>query len=153
MMYKKLIITGIIVIFGQAIFAQTIPVSIKPTENITTSNPRLQEGDNLNFVVTEDVFLNSKIYLKKDETVSGTITSLEKKDFLYKPALIYVENFVTKNIHGQKIKLDGIIYKKGNDYWMITQFIPVPLFTLKGGEVKISPQKDIFTLYLKEKND
>lgn len=152
-MHKKIITTGIIVFFGQIIFAQTIPVSIKPIEKTTTSNPKLQEGDSLNFVVTEDVFLNAKIYLKKDEPVSGTITSLERKDFLYKPASIYVENFVTKNINGQRIKLDGIIYKKGNDYWMVTQFIPVPLFTLKGGDAKFRPQKDTFILYLKEKND
>lgn len=152
-MSKKLILVGIILVFGQVIFAQTTPVQINSTEKISTSNPNLQEGDKINFIITDDVFLNSKLYIKKGETVSGTITSLERKDFLYKPASIYAENFVTKNINGQKIKLDGIIYKKGSDYWMITQFIPAPLFTLKGGEAKIKPQKDVFTLYLEGKND
>lgn len=150
-MYKKLFLIGIMLLFGQKLFAQTIPVEIQSKEKITTANQNLQEGDIIDFAVKEDVFLNSEPYIKKGEIVSGTITSLERKDFLYKPASIYIENFVTKNTEGQRIKLDGIIYKKGSDYWMITQFIPVPLFALKGSNAKISPDKDIFILYLGDK--
>lgn len=152
-MYKKILLVGIILLFGQIIFAQTTPVKIQPKEKITTANSNLQEGDSLNFTIKEDVFINSKLYLKQGELVSGTITSLERKDFLYKPASIYIENFVTKNNEGKKVKLDGIIYKKGSDYWMITQFIPIPLFALKGSNVKIKPDKDVFILYLGGKND
>lgn len=152
-MLKKVLLTGIILLLGQIILAQTIPVQIKPAEKITTANCNLQEGDFVNFVVKDDVFLNSKLYLKKDEPVIGVITSLKQNNFLYVPASLYMENFVTKNTLGQRVKLDGIVYKKGEDYWMFTQFIPFPCFTLKGGNAKMRPNKDVFTLFLEDKNE
>lgn len=152
-MLKKFLLGIIVFLLGQITFAKTILVQVKPIQKITTTNSKLQEGDNVDFIVVNDVFLNSKLYLKMDEPVVGTITSLKPNNFLYEPASVYIENFVTKNVYGKKVKLDGIIYKKGNDYSLITQFIPFPLFALKGGHVKIKPVKDVFTLYLEDKDD
>lgn len=152
-MFKKVIIIGIIFILGQAVFAKTIPVQIEPEKKVTTSSSKLQEGDIVNFVILKDVYLNSKVYLKNGETVSGTITSLKQNNFLYEPAEIYIENFSTKDLTGKSVKLSGIIFKKGNDYGNITQFIPFPCFAIKGGQVRLKPKKDVFTLYLESKND
>ena len=152
-MIKNFIYILIIFILGQAVFAKTIPVQIKPAVKVVTSGIKLQEGDNIPFVIVNDVFVNSKLYLKNGENVSGTITSLKSNNFLYEPAEIYIENFSTKDTTGNLVKLNGIIYKKGNDYGLITQFIPFPCFAIKGGKVKFNPQKDVFTLYLEGKND
>ncbi len=152
-MFKKLLFLLIICTFGQAVFAKTIPVQIKPVEKITTAGSKVQEGDVVDFVVLSDVYQDSKLYIKNGEKVSGTITNLKQNNFLYEPAEIYIENFYTKDTKGKSVKFDGVIYKKGNDFGLITQFIPFPCFALKGGQVRLKPNKDIFTLYLEGKND
>ena len=141
----------ILIIFGllsQASYAKDLEVQIKPISKITTSNVSLKEGDNVDFFVANDVYLNSKLYLKSGEKVEGTITSLKNNSFSCEDASLYIENFVANDIDGKRTKLKGIIYKKGNDHWMITQFIPIFYVFIRGGEVQIEPSKDTFTLYL-----
>lgn len=150
MIIKKVFAVFILLFVCQSVQSREIPVAIKPVCKITTSNLNLQEGDSVNFTVINDIVKDSKIYIKKGEQVTGTIISIEDNDYLYKPATLYADYFTTKNADGSIVKLSGIIYKKGNDHWMITQFIPVPLTLLRGGEVQIKPKKDIFTLILKE---
>lgn len=147
---KKLFLLVILLFIGKTSIAKEIPVNIKPVNKITTSNVNLQEGDNANFMIKDDIFINSKLYLKKSAPVSGIITSLEENDYQYKPATLYIDNFVVKDVNNKTVKLKGIIYKKGNDHWMITQFIPIPLMILRGGEVQIKPKKDVFTLILED---
>lgn len=152
-MIKKIFTVCIFLSTLQITAANEIPVSIKPSAKITTSNVNLQEGDSVNFIIKNDIYVNSKLFLKKDEPVSGTITNIEDNGYLYKPATLYIDNFVTENINGKQTKLKGIIYKKGNDHAVITQFIPLPLIWLRGGEVQIKPQKDVFTLILEDKDN
>lgn len=152
-MFKKILFLLIILIFGKPIFAKTIPVQIKPAVKVVTSGIKLQEGDNIPFVIINDVYIDSKLYLYGGEKVLGTITNLKQNNFLYEPAEIYIENFHTIDTTGKSVKLDGIIYKKGNDFGMITQFIPFPCFAIKGGQARLKPKKDVFTLYLESKND
>lgn len=148
-MNKKVLLL-ILLFIGQFACAKEIPVNIKPINKITTSNVNLQEGDSVNFVVTDDVFVGSKVCIKKNEPVSGIITSLEENDYLYKPAALYMDNFVAATVNGKTTKLKGIVYKKGCDHSMLTQFIPFPFYWLRGGEVQIKPQKDTFTLILED---
>lgn len=152
-MLKKILLTLLVFSLSQTVWANEVLVEVKPQTKISTSNSKLQEGDAIKFVVANDVFVNSALYIKKSEVVEGVITSIDRSDFLYKPASIYAENFVTRGVSGKTIKLNGIVYKKGNDYWMITQFIPIPLFLLRGGNVNINPKKDSFTLYVGGKTD
>lgn len=142
----------LIISFGQAVLAKDIPVVIRSENVITTSSSKLQEGDKINFIVLQDVFVNSKLYLKSGTLVTGIITSIEDNDFLYKEASLYAENFITTDVNGQKIKLNGIVYKKGNDHWKLTQFIPFAMGILRGGEVQIKPCNS-FTLFLESKNE
>lgn len=152
-MIKKFILIVIIFVLGQSVFAKSIPVQIKPVEKISTAGSKVQEGDVVDFVVLNDVYQGSKLYIKSGEKVSGTITNLKQNNFLYEPAEIYIEDFLTKDSAEKPVKLDGVIYKKGNDFGMITQFIPFPCFALKGGQARLRPNKDVFTLYLESKND
>lgn len=152
-MFKKIVFLLIVFILGHSVFAKTIPVQIKPEKKISTAESKLQEGDIVNFVILNDIYQNSKLYIKSGEKVSGTITNLKPNNFLYEPAEIYIENFHTKDSIGKPVKLDGIIYKKGNDYGMLTQFIPFPCFAIKGGQARLRPKKDVFKLYLESIND
>lgn len=130
------------------VLSKEIPVKIKPASKITTSNLDLQEGDLLQFVVLEDILINSKPYIEKGQIVTGTVTSLEENNYLAQPAKIYIENFKTTNVNNESVKLKGIVYKTGNNHQVLGEFIFFDL--MRGGEVQIKPEKDEFTIYLKE---
>ncbi len=148
-MFKKIILTLILSSIGLGVCAKEQIVLISAPAKITTSDVALKEGDEINFVLVKDIYVNSKLYAKKDEKVRGLITSLEPNGFNCKEASIYAENFVLNSVDGKEIKLDGIVYAKGRTHWMFTQFIPfIPTF-IRGGEVQIKPN-DTFELILKE---
>lgn len=162
-MLKKLLLVLIFTfIVSGFVYAKDIPVQIEPSSKISTSNNRLQEGDSINFVVVNDVYVNSELYVKKGTDVVGIITSLVNNDFTCQEASIYAENFRVKTTGGDVVKLRGIVYKKGRDHFLFTQYIPIciPFFPfpnifpfIKGGEAKILPKKDVFNLYLGVNDD
>ena len=148
-MYQKIILTLILSCIALGAIAKEQVVLISAPVKITTSDVSLKEGDEINFVLAKDVYVNSKLCAKKDEKVRGLITSLEPNGFNCKEASIYAENFVVNSVDGREIKLDGIVYAKGRTHWMFTQFIPfIPTF-IRGGEVQIKAN-DTFELILKE---
>jgi len=150
-MLKKIFVTFFIFLcFNNSVFSKEIPVKVVPDSEITTSNGNLQEGDNINLVTAEDIYVDSKLYIKKGENVSGVITSLVNNDFTCQSASIYAEQFKVKNVDGKTIKLNGIVYKNGRNHSYITQFMPDFFQLIRGGEAKIVPQKDSFTLYLED---
>lgn len=147
---KKIILLAIFaLIFSNTVFAKDIPVKIKPMQKITTSDLNLIEGDKVEFATSEDVFVNSKLYIKKGQKISGCITSIVPNGFLVEPATIYIENFRTIDVNKNSVKFKGIIYKSGNDHDEITEFFMSNF--LRGGEVQIKPKKDEFTIYVEER--
>jgi len=148
-MLKKIFITLFIFLcFNSSVFSKEIPVKIIPDTEISTSKGSLQEGDNIKLVIAEDVYVDSKLIIKKGEPVNGVITKLTENDFTCQPASIYAENFKVKNVDGKIVKLNGIVYKEGRNHSYITQYLENGFQLIRGGEVKINPQKDFFTLYL-----
>lgn len=153
-MIKK-ILTTVLILFCTYSFASSKEVQVKVVPNavLSTSDKNLQEGDSISLITAEDVYVNSKLVIKKGEPVLGTITNLVNNDFTCQPASIYAENFKVKNINGETEKLNGIVYKSGRNHSYITQYMPDAtlalnlFFFIRGGEAKILPNKDSFILY------
>jgi hypothetical protein len=153
-MFKKTATIFFILFFiNNLTFANEIPIKVKATSKISTSNNSLQEGDKIKLISAKDVYLNSKLYIKKGAPVTGIITSLENNDFTCQEASIYAENFKTKNVNGETVKLNGIVYKKGRNHSYITQYMTDWFQFIRGGEAQILPEKDSFTLYLENNDD
>lgn len=146
---KKLFLLIVLLLFPSHVFAKDIIVKIYAPKKISTSNINLQDGDYVEFKILSDVVLNSNLYIKKDESVSGLVTDMHDNQFGSKEASVYIENFTVKNTVGKTINLDGFIYKKGNNHWMYIQVFPGLHLFVRGGEVQIRP-KDTFDLYIKE---
>lgn len=150
-MVKKLSLILILMLLSSCVaISKELQVKVYSPVKITTSNPHLQEGDNISFILAEDVYLNSKVYLKKGEAVSGIITNITNNGFVCKEASIYAENFKVKNINERLVSLNGVVYKKGRTHELFTQFIPFVPEIIRGGEVQIKPQKDTFILYFED---
>lgn len=154
-MMKKFFLT-LFLIFSTCLLVMAedaeIPVKIEALNPISTANVNLQEGDSITMVVSDNVYVNSKLYIKQGAVATGVITSLVDNGFTCQEASIYAENFKVKNAAGKTVPLKGIVYKQGRNHSLFTQFLPTGFHIIRGGEAKIEPQKDNYTLYLKGTN-
>lgn len=151
-MLKKILISLVLFLLldlNSSAFSKDIPVPLITNTKISTSNVNLQEGDNINLLVADDVYLNNKLYIKKGSNAVGVITSLTKNDFTCQEAQIYAEQFKVKNVDGNIVKISGVVHKEGRNHSLMTQYMPFGYHIIRGGEAQILPEKDTFTLYLK----
>ena len=179
-MFKKLLVLLILFLGLSSNFAvaNDITVVVYAPKKITTSNNDLKIGDYVEFKILNDVYLNSKLYISKDELVTGLITDLVGNKCAEEAAYMRIEDFKVKNVSGNAVDLRGFIYVTGNDHWMywkqtnnpnnmngsinLWDQITNPNYNLllrktvlfvhlcvRGGEVQIKP-KDTFNLYIKE---
>lgn len=149
-MFKKIfLIIAFLFYFVPVSISKEIAVKVKPVSKITTSDLKLQNGDSVEFLTVEEVNTDENLVFKKGQKVYGTITSLEENGFMNETANLYIENFYT-NEDGKRIKLRGIVYKQGRSHDMINGFLPIIDILIRGGEVQIKPEKDVFTIYFEE---
>lgn len=131
--------------FVMPAFSQQIKVEVTPTSKITTATERIQEGDYLDFKLVDDCLLH-----KKGEIVSGLVKDYVPNGFAGEHAQLLIENFEFEN--GDK--LNGYIMLQGNKHHTLEHFIDGFLnscsLMLRGGEVKILPNKDKFILYMEK---
>jgi len=135
-LFLMLLYTGIV-------SAGEIPVEVTPVSKITTGNKILQEGDFVEFKLTKDAG-----GLKKGELVTGIVTSIEPNGFMGKAAFLSIEGF-RLNESGQK--LGGGVLLSGNEHNQVMEFkdhLLLPTMYVRGGEITLRPDKDIFILYL-----
>ena len=143
---KKLFALLILLLFTKVSFAQEIPVQITPVKEYKTTNNSIKEGDTLKFVLVNDV----KTF-KKGTEVTGLVTEVVNNGFGGKFATVYIEQFTL-----QGKKLDGIIYQKGNNHPIFFEYFSgvdgqsLGFSPFRGGEAFLRPNKDIYTLYLKD---
>jgi len=149
-MLKRFCLIFLFIMFHQA-FALETTVKITPAKFYSTCNSIPKEGDYLEFKTIEDVG-----NIKSGTSVTGLLTERKENGFSGKVASFYVEQF---KINGKN--LNGVIYQKGNEHQTYYEYfdwifsLPLKIFSpensfVRGGEAFLKPDKDIFTLYLKE---
>ena len=140
----------LLLIFQQAFALETV-VKITPAKFYSTCNSNPKEGDYLDFITLEDVGS-----FKAGTKVTGLLTERKENGFSCKVASFYIEQF---KINGKN--LSGVIYQKGNEHQVYFEYfdwifsLPLKIFSpensfVRGGEAFLRPDKDVFTLYLKE---
>ena len=132
------------------VLAKDIEVNIYAPEKITTSNVNLKEGDSVDFAISKDIYINNKLFLKKDVKVTGIITEMHDNNFVCEPATVVLDNFRATNPDGKPVKFKSHLYITGRSHWMFTQFMVGVPEVIRGGEVQIKSNKT-FTIYLDEK--
>lgn len=144
-MFKRAVILGLMLLGSSAIASEYI-IQVTPVKKITTSGEKLLEGDNIDFRVINST-LPQKI--KINDIVSGYVTYYEPNGFAGKEAMLHIEQFNSAD----GTKLNGMIFAKGNQHNQIMEFketIGIPALWLRGGEVSLIPEKDVFLLYLEK---
>lgn len=129
------------------VFGDTLVV-VSPKVKITTSDQDLKEGDSLDFVVLNDVFMNNKLIIEKGSLAQGIVTYLEPNTWAGSVAKLTVEQFVVRDINNKRIKLIGNVYKEGSSHDFFLDL--THNFLIRGGEAQIKPKKNKFNFYIKE---
>lgn len=108
-------------------------VQITPVEKITTSHDKISEGD----------FVNFKI-INTNTNVRGLITKYEPNGWLGKEAILVIDQFYTPETGEKYI---GTICLQGNEHNQVMEFFTWIDLWVRGGEVTILPNKNIFSLW------
>lgn len=118
--------------------AQRTAVEITPVEKITTSNDQFLEGDYVDFKV-----------IGSDKLVRGLIVKYEENGFGGKAAVLVIDQFRAVNSDD---KYSGTLSLRGNEHNGAGAVLDLEeiAFYIRGGEVKIIPDKDIFTIWREE---
>lgn len=116
-------------------FARKVPVEITPVQKITTSK-NIAEGDYLLFKV-----------LNNNETVRGTVTKYEPNGLGGKEALLIIDDFKASNSDN---KYSGTIALNGNQHNQVMEFFAFLAQFVRGGEVTVLPDKDIFNIWMEK---
>lgn len=146
--FKILSIVFLILFFLPVSALATTAVLVVPETKITTSNPNLKEGDSIYFIVVKAVFLKNKLLIKEGSITEGIVTYLEPNSWSGAEAKITLGQFVVRDASNKRLKLVGNVYKAGNCHEDCSALFH--LWPIRGGEVQIKPEKDSFTLFLKE---
>lgn len=129
-----------------------LPIKLRPAQIISTANPLLKAGDTVEFVVAEDVFHDKNLVVKKGTKVTGLILSLVENTYHGAAAEITIGQFEIKEKGNRTFNIKGVIEKKGSTHekainnW--SYIIGPAVFWIRGGETKLSPEKDQYTLYI-----
>ena len=114
--------------------------------NYHTTRKNLAEGDIIDFILIEDTKIENITY-KKGTTIKARIETLSQNGAYGVPADLVVGNFTLPN----KKVLNGQIERQGANraLWVYPVgytltcffFIGLPIFTIRGGHVKLKPEK------------
>lgn len=148
-----LIVFAIIATFTMPAFAEKIPVKLTPTVLLSTKYDEIEVGDLLYFKTLNDVYVEDKLYIKKDTKAVGTVDFVHNNGWGGDNAEIKIEKFVLKNIDGKKITINYPIRINGNSETAngFKQVILANIFILiRGSEIYIEPSKINFNIFIEQ---
>lgn len=114
-------------------FAGKTLVNITPSKKITTSNDKLSEGDFVDFKV-----------VGTDKKLRGLIVKYQENGLGGQEAILVIDQFRALNSDEQ---YEGTISISGNQHNGIMEFFADFTDFIRGGEVTILPDKDIFSIW------
>lgn len=153
--------------------AEKIPVRIAPLQAISTNNDEVEIGDWIKFEIAEDVYVNDKLYLKRNTEVTGIVDFVHPNGWGGDCAQIYFKKFYTNDVNNKKVEIDYPVNINGKSE-MATASRDVPeqavtyiprLFTygfytglgltyipfvVRGSEIFVEPDTKTYNLFMEQ---
>jgi len=168
--YKKFIlILFLFILIALPSDAEKIPVKITPIQIISTNHDEIEVGDWIKFVTVNDIFLNDKVYIKKDTDIVGIVDFVHQNGWGGDSAEICFKTFYTQDVNNKKIvisyplDINGNLEMATNTRDVASQgltslkyihsltnipFIRDAAFILRGAEIFVEPDTRIFNIFL-----
>ncbi len=130
-----------------------VPIKMSITEDFSTKTP-LNEGEKLQFKITEDVFINKSKILEKGTLVNATIETIITSGMNGFPDEVILNRFEIPGIKNSQIRNEYIKTGRNRCYWVYPlkwALTPIPFVgsltnLIKGGHAQIKTD-DIITIY------
>lgn len=109
-------------------------IRLKLVDKISTGLNR--EGDEVNFVVTDDIKLGDFVLIREGARATGIISELISRGRVGKAGKMTINFDYVKAVNGKKVPLNGIINKKGEDKMVLSvalSFVLTPICLLLRG--------------------
>lgn len=157
---KKFFLIFFVLTFALPVFAQKTPVRITPTQIISTHNNEIETGDWLKFEIVNDVYINDKIYLKKQTPIYGFVDFIHPNGWAGDKAEIKIKTFETEDVNGKKVIINYPFNLKENKElvsdskeWVIEFISEIPIlsnliFVIRGSELYIEPDTKVFNIFI-----
>lgn len=160
-MKKILLLILIIFITTQTVFAEKISVRITPTQVISTNHDEIEMGDWISFVIVNDVYVEDKIYIKKDTPIYGYVDFFHENGWAGDGSEIRFKQFKTIDAQGNKLTIESPLIINGNSpksndvkqyiSWhdlIFFDILRVSLIALRGSEIFIEPDETVYNLFI-----
>lgn len=162
---KKILLAIIFtLIISSPAFAEKIPVKLENTSLISTHHDEAQLGDYIPFRVVNDIYINKKLYIKKDTKVLGLVDFVQENGWAGYGAEVRFKTFMTKNVDEKVITINSPMILDGNaetfaattNYASITSpFYVIFMGTMmnvfafvRGHELGIKPHEATFNIFI-----
>lgn len=140
-------------------YAEKIPVKITPAQLISTHHDEIQVGDWIHFETVNDVYLDDKLYIKKDTKIVGVVDYAHENGWMADSADITIKNFKTLDVNDKKIDIYSPIEIKGGNFMetdardtvtYATYVVTWLAFFVRGAEINIEPDTRTYNLFIEQ---
>lgn len=140
-------------IFGitQIAIAEKIPVKISPAQIISTNHDEVEIGDWINFENAHDIYVDGKLYIKKNTPVYGFVDFVHPNGWANDKAEIYINKFYFKDLNNKKceinspLRIQTVPDAKPHIKELFTYYI---LGSFRGSEIFIEPDTKVYNIFI-----
>lgn len=174
MIYKKIIYSLLLLLFIiLPSYAEKIPVKISPIQVISTHHDEIEVGDWIKFTTVNDVYIDDKLYIKKNTDVIGIVDFFHPNGWGGDAADVVFKKFYTTDINNQKVTISYPLDINGNaemannvrdvatnslghfcSYFSYLTYAGSNYagFIFRGAEIYIEPDTKIFNIFIETTN-
>lgn len=166
-MIQKIIFTILLLLLSfQVVFAEKIPVRITPVQIISTHHDEIELGDKINFTVVNDVYVDGKLYIKKDTDIVGIVDFIHPNGWCGDSAEIVFKDFYINDKKDQDNIIHSSLIVNGNSEMAnetrnvlasrtsgfliyLTSFSHFA-FIFRGAEISVEPDTAIYNIFMEK---
>lgn len=148
LLFCLLMISGI-----QTANAEKIPVKITPAQIISTHHDEIETGDYINFETAKDVYINNKLYIRKNTPVIAFVDFFHPNGWVGDSAEIKINSFETLDVNGKNVSInypfviDGNSLKVNDVKQYLVRIASILIF-VRGSEIYIEPDTKVFNIFI-----
>ena len=149
---KKTFLILFLMLFNTSIAnAELIPIKFTPNQIISTHHNEIEVGDWIRFKTINDVYVDDKLYIKKNTPIIGIVDYVHDNGIFIDNAEITIKKFITKDTNNQKVTIYQTLVLNRKDYITktfgdkMTKYVGV---AFRGSEIKIEPETTVYNIFL-----
>src|SRR5574344_1296969 len=158
-MKRILLVLIFFLVISSPVFAEKISVRIEPVNVISTHHDEIELGDIIKFNVTNDVYLNDKLYITAGTPIYSRVDFFHPTGWAGDCAEIRYNDYKTKSVNNELVEIHYPVIIDGNDIksndsriFLSNLFFPFIRFMafIRGAEIYLEPDEKPINLFIEQ---